>query len=172
MPIMVDAELWRESGRIDAYGKELVRFDDRHGREFVLGPTHEETVTALVRNELRSYKQLPVNLYHIQDKFRDEFRPRFGLMRGREFIMKDAYSFSRHAGEPAGGVRQDEAGVRQYLRALLHQGSARRRRFWRDREAIPPSSTWLWLTPARLRSSTATIAASLPMTRLQAPRSS
>ena len=94
MPIMVDAELWRESGRIDAYGKELVRFDDRHGREFVLGPTHEETVTALVRNELRSYKQLPVNLYHIQDKFRDEFRPRFGLMRGREFIMKDAYSFS------------------------------------------------------------------------------
>ena len=94
MPIMVDAELWRESGRIDAYGKELVRFNDRHDREFVLGPTHEETVTALVRNELRSYKQLPVNLYHIQDKFRDEFRPRFGLMRGREFIMKDAYSFS------------------------------------------------------------------------------
>ena len=94
MPIMVDAELWRESGRIDAYGKELVRFDDRHGREFVLGPTHEETITALIRNELRSYKQLPVNLYHIQDKFRDEFRPRYGLMRGREFIMKDAYSFS------------------------------------------------------------------------------
>ena len=94
MPIMVDAEFWRESGRIDAYGKELVRFDDRHGREFVLGPTHEETITALVRNELRSYKQLPVNLYHIQDKFRDEFRPRYGLMRGREFIMKDAYSFS------------------------------------------------------------------------------
>ncbi len=94
MPIMVDAEFWRESGRIDAYGRELVRFDDRHGREFVLGPTHEETITALVRNELRSYKQLPVNLYHIQDKFRDEFRPRYGLMRGREFIMKDAYSFS------------------------------------------------------------------------------
>ena len=94
MPIMVDAELWRQSGRIDAYGKELIRFNDRHDREFVLGPTHEETITGLVRNELRSYKQLPVNLYHIQDKFRDEFRPRFGLMRGREFIMKDAYSFS------------------------------------------------------------------------------
>ena len=94
MPIMVDADLWRQSGRIDAYGKELIRFNDRHEREFVLGPTHEETVTALVRNELRSYKQLPVNLYHIQDKFRDEFRPRYGLMRGREFIMKDAYSFS------------------------------------------------------------------------------
>ena len=94
MPIMVDADLWRQSGRIDAYGKELIRFRDRHEREFVLGPTHEETITALVRNELRSYKQLPVNLYHIQDKFRDEFRPRYGLMRGREFIMKDAYSFS------------------------------------------------------------------------------
>nr|WP_073294730.1 proline--tRNA ligase [Parolsenella massiliensis] len=94
MPIMVDADLWRQSGRIDAYGKELIRFKDRHEREFVLGPTHEETITALVRNELRSYKQLPVNLYHIQDKFRDEFRPRYGLMRGREFIMKDAYSFS------------------------------------------------------------------------------
>ena len=94
MPIMVDADLWRQSGRIDAYGKELIRFKDRHEREFVLGPTHEETITVLVRNELRSYKQLPVNLYHIQDKFRDEFRPRYGLMRGREFIMKDAYSFS------------------------------------------------------------------------------
>ena len=94
MPIMVDADLWRQSGRINAYGPELIRFKDRHDREFVLGPTHEETITALVRNELRSYKQLPVNLYHIQDKFRDELRPRFGLMRGREFIMKDAYSFS------------------------------------------------------------------------------
>ncbi len=93
MPIMVDAELWRESGRIDAYGPELMRFKDRHEHEFVLGPTHEETVTGLVKNELRSYKQLPVNLYHIQDKFRDEIRPRFGLMRSREFIMKDGYSF-------------------------------------------------------------------------------
>ena len=94
MPIMVDAELWHESGRYNAYGPELMRLNDRHDREFVLGPTHEETVTALVRNELKSYKQLPVNLYHIQDKFRDELRPRFGLMRGREFIMKDGYSFS------------------------------------------------------------------------------
>ena len=93
-PIMVDASLWEQSGRIDAYGPELMRFRDRHEREFVLGPTHEETLTDLVRNELRSYKQLPVNLYQIQDKFRDEIRPRFGLMRGREFIMKDGYSFS------------------------------------------------------------------------------
>lgn len=94
MPILTDAELWRESGRWSAYGPELMRVTDRHDREFALGPTHEETVTDLITNELRSYKQLPVNLYQIQDKFRDEMRPRFGLMRGREFIMKDGYSFN------------------------------------------------------------------------------
>ncbi len=94
VPILTPAELWEESGRINAYGPELMRLDDRHGRTFCLGPTHEETFTDLVRDELRSYKQLPVVLYQIQDKFRDERRPRFGLMRGREFIMKDAYSFS------------------------------------------------------------------------------
>ena len=94
MPMVVDGGLWRESGRWNAYGPELMRMKDRHDREFVLGPTHEETITDLVKNELRSYKQLPVNLYQIQDKFRDEMRPRFGLMRGREFIMKDGYSFS------------------------------------------------------------------------------
>lgn len=93
-PILTDAELWHQSGRWDAYGPELMRIRDRHGHEYALGPTHEETYTDLVRNELRSYRQLPVTLYHIQDKFRDELRPRFGLMRGREFIMKDAYSFS------------------------------------------------------------------------------
>lgn len=94
VPILTPAELWHESGRWDAYGPELMRIADRHGREFALGPTHEETFTDLVKNELRSYKQLPCTLYQIQDKFRDEMRPRFGLMRGREFIMKDAYSFS------------------------------------------------------------------------------
>ena len=94
MPIMVDAQVWRESGRYSVYGPELMRISDRHEREFVLGPTHEETVTDLIKNELKSYKQLPVNLYQIQDKFRDEMRPRFGLMRGREFIMKDGYSFN------------------------------------------------------------------------------
>ena len=93
-PILAPAELWEQSGRYGAYGPELMRISDRHDRPFVLGPTHEETYTDLVRNELRSYKQLPVTLYHIQDKFRDEMRPRFGLMRSREFIMKDAYSFS------------------------------------------------------------------------------
>lgn len=93
VPVIVPGELWHDSGRWDAYGPELLRMRDRHDRDLVMGPTHEETFTDLVKHELRSYKQLPVTLYQIQDKFRDEIRPRFGLMRGREFIMKDAYSF-------------------------------------------------------------------------------
>lgn len=93
MPLIQPAELWQESGRWEQYGPELLRLKDRHGREFCAGPTHEEVITDLARNELNSYKQLPMNLYQIQTKFRDEIRPRFGLLRGREFIMKDAYSF-------------------------------------------------------------------------------
>lgn len=95
MPIMQPAELWQESGRWHVYGPELMRFKDRHNRDFCLGPTHEEVITVLMRNEVRSYKQLPQLLYHIGNKYRDERRPRFGLMRGREFIMKDLYSFDR-----------------------------------------------------------------------------
>jgi len=93
MPVVQPAELWQESGRWEQYGAELCRLQDRHNRDFCLGPTHEEVITDLVRNEVSSYKQLPLNLYQIQTKFRDEIRPRFGLMRGREFTMKDAYSF-------------------------------------------------------------------------------
>ncbi len=93
MPVVHDAELWKESKRWQEYGKELLRIQDRHERDFCLGPTHEEVVTDIVRRDVRSYRQLPKNLYQIQVKFRDEIRPRFGLMRGREFIMKDAYSF-------------------------------------------------------------------------------
>ncbi|SDH96469.1 proline--tRNA ligase [Pseudomonas panipatensis] len=93
MPAIQPAELWQESGRWEQYGPELLRLKDRHEREFCVGPTHEEVITDLARNELNSYKQLPINMYQIQTKFRDEIRPRFGLMRGREFIMKDAYSF-------------------------------------------------------------------------------
>ena len=93
MPVVQPADLWQESGRWDEYGPELLRAKDRHQRDFVLGPTHEEVITSLVRNEISSYKQLPLNLYQIQTKFRDEVRPRFGIMRGREFTMKDAYSF-------------------------------------------------------------------------------
>ena len=88
MPFVQPAELWHRSGRWTVYGDELLRMTDRHGNEFCLGPTHEEVITDLVDNELRSYKDLPKNLYHIQLKFRDERRPRFGLLRGREFIMK------------------------------------------------------------------------------------
>ena len=95
MPIMQPAEFWEESGRWAAYGDEMMRIKDRHGRNFCLGPTHEEMITDLVRDEVRSYKQLPLLLYQIQDKFRDERRPRFGLMRSREFIMKDLYSFDK-----------------------------------------------------------------------------
>ncbi len=93
MPAVQPAELWMESGRWQKYGKELLRIKDRHERDFVFGPTHEEVITETVRDSINSYRQLPVNLYQIQTKFRDEVRPRFGLMRGREFIMKDAYSF-------------------------------------------------------------------------------
>ena len=93
MPMVQPADLWEETGRWDFYGKELLRLKDRHGRDYCLGPTHEEVITDVVRGEVRSYRQLPMNLYQIQTKFRDEVRPRFGLMRGREFVMKDAYSF-------------------------------------------------------------------------------
>ena len=93
MPALQPAELWQESGRWEHYGPELARLQDRHGRDFCLGPTHEEIITDLARNEIKSYKQLPITYYQIQTKFRDEIRPRFGIMRSREFIMKDAYSF-------------------------------------------------------------------------------
>ena len=95
MPILQPSEIWKETGRWTVYGEEMFRLNDRHDREFCLGPTHEELVTALVRDEVRSYKQLPLLLYQIQNKYRDEIRPRFGLMRGREFIMKDLYSFDK-----------------------------------------------------------------------------
>ena len=93
MPTIQSADLWRESGRYEAYGKEMLRIEDRHERDMLYGPTNEEMITDIFRSYVRSYKDLPLNLYHIQWKFRDEVRPRFGLMRGREFLMKDAYSF-------------------------------------------------------------------------------
>jgi len=109
MPTIQSAELWRESGRYDAYGPEMLRIRDRHDREMLYGPTNEEMLTAIVRDEMKSYRDLPRTLYHIQWKFRDEVRPRFGVMRGREFLMKDAYSFDL-----------DEAGARlSYYTQLL-----------------------------------------------------
>ncbi len=109
MPVLQQSELWKESGRWDAYGMELMRLRDRNQREFALGPTHEEVVTSLVRDELRSYKQMPLTLFQIQTKFRDEKRPRFGLLRGREFIMKDAYSF-----------HTDEASLMETYQNMFH----------------------------------------------------
>lgn len=97
MPIIQQAEIWKESGRWEDYGPEMMKLSDRHGREFTLGPTHEEMITFIVRNELKSYKQLPLTLYQINQKYRDEIRPRFGIMRAREFLMKDAYSFHKDA---------------------------------------------------------------------------
>src|SRR5688572_12692060 len=121
MPVAQPAELWVESGRWDQFGPELLRFKDRHDRDMVLGPTHEEVVTDIARRELKSYRQLPVNLYQIQTKFRDEVRPRFGVMRGREFIMKDAYSF--HADEAslaAGYAAMKAAYTRMFTRMQLN----------------------------------------------------
>jgi prolyl-tRNA synthetase len=125
MPSVVPSELWKESGRWDAYGKELLRFKDRADREFCLGPTHEEVVTDLVRREVRSYRQLPLNLYQIQDKFRDEIRPRFGLMRGREFSMKDAYSFD-----------MDEEGAKESYRKMYEAYCRIFRRMGLDYRAV------------------------------------
>jgi prolyl-tRNA synthetase len=120
MPTVQPAELWKESGRWTKYGPELLRFKDRHERDFVYGPTHEEVITDIARRELRSYKQLPVNFYQIQFKFRDEIRPRFGVMRAREFIMKDAYSFHTDAASLAEGYRlMYEAYTRMFTRMGL-----------------------------------------------------
>ena len=120
MPAVQPAELWQESGRWQHYGPELLRLKDRHQRDFVIGPTHEEVMTDLARRDLRSYRQLPVNFYQIQTKFRDEIRPRFGVMRGREFIMKDAYSFHLDEASLAAGYRlMHDAYTRMFTRMGL-----------------------------------------------------
>ena len=119
MPTIQPAELWRESGRYDDYGKEMLRIRDRHEREMLYGPTNEEQVTEIVRTAIRSYRDLPKNLYHIQWKFRDEVRPRFGVMRGREFLMKDAYSFDLDA---AGANRSYNKMFVAYLRTFARMG--------------------------------------------------
>ena len=119
MPTIQSADLWRESGRYDAYGKEMLRIEDRHEREMLFGPTNEEMVTEIFRADVRSYKDLPLNLYHIQWKFRDEVRPRFGVMRSREFLMKDAYSFDLDA---EGAVHSYNKMFVAYLRTFARMG--------------------------------------------------
>jgi len=119
MPVVQPAELWQESGRFQAYGPELMRLKDRHDRDFVIQPTSEEVITDIARQELRSYRQLPKNFYHIQTKFRDERRPRFGVMRGREFTMKDAYSFDR---DPQAADKSYQAMYAAYVRIFERMG--------------------------------------------------
>jgi prolyl-tRNA synthetase len=119
MPTIQPADLWRESGRYDDYGEEMLRLRDRHEREMLYGPTNEEMITAIVRDAIKSYRDLPKNLYHIQWKFRDEVRPRFGVMRGREFLMKDAYSFDL---DPAGAKHAYNKMFVAYLRTFARMG--------------------------------------------------
>src|SRR6187455_1024565 len=119
MPTIQSAELWKESGRYEVYGKEMLRITDRHEREMLYGPTNEELITAIFRDSVKSYKDLPRILYHIQWKFRDEIRPRFGVMRGREFLMKDAYSFDL---DEAGLRASYEAMFVAYLRTFARMG--------------------------------------------------
>src|SRR5882672_8799145 len=119
MPTIQSADLWRESGRYEAYGKEMLRIKDRHDRDMLFGPTNEEMITEIFRAYVRSYKDLPLNLYHLQWKFRDEVRPRFGLMRGREFLMKDAYSFDL---DPAGAAHAYNKMFVAYLRTFARLG--------------------------------------------------
>ncbi|MEL0072516.1 MAG: aminoacyl--tRNA ligase-related protein, partial [Rhodobiaceae bacterium] len=119
MPTLQPADIWRESGRYDDYGKEMLRITDRHERNLVYGPTNEELITQIFRDNVKSYKDLPRNLYHIQWKFRDEIRPRFGVMRGREFLMKDAYSFDL---DEAGARRAYQKMFVAYLRSFARMG--------------------------------------------------
>ena len=119
MPTIQSADLWRESGRYDDYGKEMLRISDRHDRDMLYGPTNEEMITEIFRASVRSYKDLPLNLYHIQWKFRDEVRPRFGVMRSREFLMKDAYSFDL---DPAGARHSYNKMFTAYLRTFARFG--------------------------------------------------
>lgn len=155
MPAVQPAELWQESGRWEQYGPELLRLKDRHEREFCVGPTHEEVITDLARNELNSYKQLPINFYQIQTKFRDEIRPRFGLMRGREFIMKDAYSF--HLSQDS--LQQTYDGcTRRTARSSPASAwiSVPCKPTTAPSAAAAPMSSTCWPTPARTISSSAT----------------
>ncbi len=138
MPTLQLADLWRESGRYDAYGPEMLRIADRHKRELLYGPTNEEMITEIFRAYVKSYKSLPLNLYHIQWKFRDEQRPRFGVMRGREFLMKDAYSLRHRRGRGAPFLQPDVRRLLAHLRADGTEGDPDARRDRPDRRRSQP----------------------------------
>ena len=171
MPTIQSADLWRESGRYDDYGKEMLRIKDRHERDMLYGPTNEEMITEIFRAYVRSYKDLPLNLYHIQWKFRDEVRPRFGVMRSREFLMKDAYSFDLDAGRRAPLLQQDVRRLSAHLRAprpdrhsdgRRHRADRRRPQprihhpglDRRERSVLPQGLSWLRDPAARRSTST------------------
>ena len=149
MPTIQPAELWRESGRYDDYGKEMLRIRDRHDREMLYGPTNEEQVTEIVRAAIKSYRDLPKLLYHIQWKFRDEVRPRFGVMRGREFLMKDAYSFDLDAAARQAFLQQDVRRLSAHLRPHGAEGDPDARRDRADRRRPQPRIPSSSPTPAR-----------------------
>jgi prolyl-tRNA synthetase len=138
MPTIQSADLWRESGRYDAYGKEMLRIKDRHDRDMLYGPTNEEMVTEIVRSYVKSYKDLPLNLYHIQWKFRDEVRPRFGVMRGREFLMKDAYSFDLDKESARARLQPHVHRLSAHLRPARPEGDPDARRHRPDRRRPQP----------------------------------
>ena len=138
MPTIQPAEIWKESGRYEVYGKEMLRIKDRHEREMLYGPTNEELITAIFRDAVKSYKDLPRILYHIQWKFRDEIRPRFGVMRGREFLMKDAYSFDLTVEDARQILQQDVCLLLAYLRPHGAEIGADGRRDRADRRQSQP----------------------------------
>jgi hypothetical protein len=160
MPVVQPAELWQETGRFHKMGPELLRVKDRHDRDFIIQPTSEEVVTDIARQELRSYKQLPKNFYHIQTKFRDERRPRFGVMRGREFTMKDAYSFDRDE-SPRRATRRCSPPT-AHLRPHGPDATARWRPTPAPSAATSRTSSRSSPTPARTPSSTARPATTPP----------
>ncbi len=138
MPTIQSADLWKKSGRYDDYGKEMLRIQDRHERDMLYGPTNEELITDIFANSVRSYRDLPRNLYHIQWKFRDEVRPRFGVMRGREFLMKDAYSFDLDFDAARHVLQQDVRRLSAHLRAHGPEGDPDGGRYRPDRRQPEP----------------------------------
>ena len=165
MPVIQPAELWQETGRWEKMGPNMLRLKDRHERDFVVGPTHEEVITDIVRKEIRSYRQLPVNFYQIQTKFRDEIRPRFGVMRAREFIMKDAYSFDV---DEAGMMKSYQAMYDAYARIFTRMGLKFRAvdaDIGRDRRHCRRTSSRCSPTRARTRSRTARAPTTRPTSR-------
>ena len=150
MPALQVKELWMESGRWDVYGKELMRLTDRHDRDFCLGPTHEEVITSIVRDSITSYKKLPLALYQIQTKYRDEFRPRFGLMRAREFIMKDLYTFHTNEADLDEWYLKVRGAYINILNRLdLHYRIVRADSV---KSAVPPAkNSWFFAKSAKIR---------------------